>query len=178
MGNLDPEGFLKAYGIDPETPTCIRYHQSGDLQVLRRRSRTEEHGAWCHWTDMLHAEALARDKDGQGDGSAPGGRLQTSSRHFFPQTSPVPQGHQRQTSSGRYQGPRTGPCHRLASCGGTTSSSKRRCHRSLKSLPHQSRGKNLPTPTSACFLTDNSKQTSPHPNRRQTNLLPRPNQSQ
>lgn len=24
MGNLDPEGFLKAYGIDPDTPTESR----------------------------------------------------------------------------------------------------------------------------------------------------------
>jgi hypothetical protein len=24
MGNLDPEGFLKAYGIDSETPTKSR----------------------------------------------------------------------------------------------------------------------------------------------------------
>jgi hypothetical protein len=74
MGNLDPEGFLKAYGIDPETPTKSRNdaydiikaeiskYSAGDLEL-----KNMEHGftgQTCytpkHWRETTMGKAMAR----------------------------------------------------------------------------------------------------------------------
>ena len=74
MGNLDPEGFLKAYGIDPETPTKSRSdaydvikaemskYSAGDLEL-----KNMEHGftgQTCytpkHWRETTMGKAMAR----------------------------------------------------------------------------------------------------------------------
>jgi hypothetical protein len=74
MGNLDPEGFLKAYGIDSETPTKSRNdaydiikaeiskHSAGDLEL-----KNMEHGftgQTCynpkHWRETTMGKAMAR----------------------------------------------------------------------------------------------------------------------
>ena len=74
MGNLDPEGFLKAYGIDPETPTKSRSdaydvikaemskYSAGDLEL-----KNMEHGFTgqkCytpkHWRETTMGKAMAR----------------------------------------------------------------------------------------------------------------------
>jgi hypothetical protein len=74
MGNLDPAGFLKAYGIDPETPTKSRSdayeiikaeiskYSAGDLEL-----KNMEHGftgQTCytpkHWRETTMGKAMAR----------------------------------------------------------------------------------------------------------------------
>jgi len=74
MGNLDPEGFLKAYGIDSETPTKSRNdaydiikaeiskYSAGDLEL-----KNMEHGFTgqkCytpkHWRETTMGKAMAR----------------------------------------------------------------------------------------------------------------------
>jgi hypothetical protein len=74
MGNLDPVGFLKAYGIDPETPTQsksdaydtikaeISKYSAGDLEL-----KNMEHGftgQTCyspkHWRETTMGKAMAR----------------------------------------------------------------------------------------------------------------------
>lgn len=74
MGNLDPEGFLKAYGIDPDTPTKSRNdaydilkaeisrYSSGDLEL-----KNMEHGFTGqtvytpkHWRETMIGKAVAR----------------------------------------------------------------------------------------------------------------------
>jgi hypothetical protein len=74
MGNLDPEGFLKAYGLDPDTPTKSRddaydiikaeisKYSSGDLEL-----KNMEHGFTGqtvytpkHWRESMMGKAAAR----------------------------------------------------------------------------------------------------------------------
>ena len=74
MGNLDPEDFLKAHGIDPDTPTTSRDHaydilkaeiskySSGDLEL-----KNMEHGFTGqtvytpkHWRETTMGKAAAR----------------------------------------------------------------------------------------------------------------------
>lgn len=74
MGNLDPAGFLKAYGIDPDTPTTsknhaydiikaeISKHSAGDLEL-----KNMEHGftgQTCYtpkqWRETTMGKAMAR----------------------------------------------------------------------------------------------------------------------
>jgi hypothetical protein len=74
MGNLDPEGFLRAYGIDPDTPTKSRNdaydiikaeiskYSAGDLEL-----KNMEHGftgQTCYtprqWRETTMGKAMAR----------------------------------------------------------------------------------------------------------------------
>ena len=74
MGNLDPEGFLRAYGIDPDAPTKSRNdaydilkakiskYSSGDLEL-----KNMEHGFTGqtvytpkHWRETMMGKAAAR----------------------------------------------------------------------------------------------------------------------
>lgn len=74
MGNLDPVGFLKAYGIDPDTPTKSRNdayeiikseiskYSAGDLEL-----KNMEHGftgQTCytpqHWRETTMGKSMAR----------------------------------------------------------------------------------------------------------------------
>jgi hypothetical protein len=74
MGNLDPEGFLRAYGMDPETPTKSRNdaydiikaeiskYSAGDLEL-----KNMEHGftgQTCytprHWRETTMGRVMAR----------------------------------------------------------------------------------------------------------------------
>lgn len=73
MGNLDPAGFLRAYGIDPNTPASkdeaydmikaeISKYSSGDLELKNMENGFT--GQTCytpkHWRETFMAKSLAR----------------------------------------------------------------------------------------------------------------------